>query len=188
MLSSISKLKLVVNKLYQDNSKVEPVSTPVDTTITEDLPEEPKESSISAFTQALMDTAQSMEPEPVSVTQLEEPDELPKVEETDLNENSETNDTPVVNDDVIETDNESNLDSNYHTSIDNDAVLMESALKNSNNDDEFFKYLIPHKDKLTNESINKLVNIKMYDYLLTGVEFQNLISVRQDRAEKLGLI
>lgn len=189
LLSSISKLKLVVNQLYKDNSNVDPVAENI-SEVNEDNsepvtePEEVKdnnESSIDKFTQSVIETANELPSEPVELTKLEEPDNLPNPEETKVEEN-------IVNDDNVSTTNDidSSSEPTSHN-IDTEAALMESALKHSKNDEEFFNFLIPYKDKLSTESINKIINIKMYDYLLTGVEFQNLIFTRQERAEKLGL-
>lgn len=106
------------------------------------------------------------------------------VEEVTPDDNTNNEETP---------DNSTNPDDTVAETISTESVndekeLINQVMKLSNNDTEFFNNILPHKDKLSMETINEIVTTKMYDKILTGMTVYNMINIREDRARKLGLV
>ena len=101
---------------------------------------------------------------------------------------------PVDNTDTVENTTEiENADSQVAETITTESInpevdLINQMMKISNNDTEFFNNMIQYKERLSTETINELVSIKMYDKILTGMTVYNMINVREERARKLGLV
>lgn len=179
-METVFKLRFVLNQISDGNVPTENTSADLPTdpeTIDESIPSEPP----------ISDT-----PEPAQNVSTPVQNLLNSVaEEMNTSEVNEADDTvsTVDNSSIENADNEvSETISTESVGINAEKELINQMMKISNNDNEFFNNIVQYKERLSTETVNDLVSIKLYDKILTGMTVHNMINVRDERARKLGIL